>query len=291
MAVSLRHLISDPRPDFAFEISEGGIAWVRPSTPAQPGFVPFQSGVLAVSPLKDNVQRPDILAGAVSQVAGGGSTRKRRRAVVILPDYCARVAVLDFDAFPSDPNEQMSLVRFRMKKAVPFDVESAAVRYFAQPAETGSNRYNVVVVVVALEILARYEAPFRAAGLHAGYVTTSSLAAMELDAQKGVSMLAKLSGRVLSVSVLNGAVLKLLRTVELSEVTDEEILAVLFPTIAFIEDEFKTRPERLLECGFDGAVSHKVRDELGVLAEPLNSRWGMPTQHNAGLLGYLESLK
>jgi hypothetical protein len=35
------------------------------------------------------------------------------RAAVILPDYCARVAVLDFDAFPDDPEEQQALVRFR----------------------------------------------------------------------------------------------------------------------------------------------------------------------------------
>ena len=33
-------------------------------------------------------------------------------------------AVLAFDQFPTDPREQASLVRFRMKKSVPFDVET-----------------------------------------------------------------------------------------------------------------------------------------------------------------------
>ena len=40
--------------------------------------------------------------------------KKRREAALILPDYCARVAVLDFDSFPADPKEQLSLVRFRL---------------------------------------------------------------------------------------------------------------------------------------------------------------------------------
>ncbi len=31
---------------------------------------------------------------------------------LILPDYAARVSVLDFDAFPTSPEEQLSLIRF-----------------------------------------------------------------------------------------------------------------------------------------------------------------------------------
>ena len=42
--------------------------------------------------------------------------RKRRDVALILPDYCTRIAVLDFDNFPSDPKEQVSLVRFRLKE-------------------------------------------------------------------------------------------------------------------------------------------------------------------------------
>ena len=51
---------------------------------------------------------------------------------MILPDYAARVTVLDFDAFPSVAEEQASLVRFRVKKTIPFDIDSAAVSYFPQ---------------------------------------------------------------------------------------------------------------------------------------------------------------
>ena len=43
-----------------------------------------------------------------------------------------------------------------MKKSVPFDVESAAVSF--QPMYWGEGQNEVVVVVAALEIVARYEA-------------------------------------------------------------------------------------------------------------------------------------
>jgi type IV pilus assembly protein PilM len=289
MLDGLKHLLTEPPPDYAFELSETGIAWARPGT-GQPSFEALEPDVLSVSPLRDNVLKPEILRDRISRIVGAGSTRKRRRAVLILPDFCARVAVLDFDTFPKDEAEQMSLVRFRMKKSVPFDFESALIRYHAQ-TDSATNRVELIVVVVSLEILARYEAPFRTIGLHAGQVTTSTLAALQLDGHTGVSLLAKVSGRVLSAAVLKNGVLWMLRTVELHELTPAEIVAVLFPTAAYVEDELETRPERLLACGMDPRLAGDVAQELGVPYEPLKSRWGNPAEHNAGLLGYLESVR
>ena len=118
---------------------------------------------------------------------------------LILPDYSTRISVLDFDSFPTDAKEQLALVRFRLKRSVPFDVESAAVSYWAQTGEKG--KMDVVVVMAPLEIVSRYEAPFRAAGMNPGLVTTSSLAALELAPEAGLSVIAKLTGHVLTVMV------------------------------------------------------------------------------------------
>ena len=59
---------------------------------------------------------------------------------------------------------------------------------------------DVVVVAAALEIVARYEAPFRAAGLHPGLVTTSGIAMVDLERGPDISVIARLSGRVLTSS-------------------------------------------------------------------------------------------
>src|SRR5579885_1236141 len=160
----LTALVKDPPPAYVFELSEAGISMARIGAHAGITFRPLAPGVISVSPLRDNILIPDDLAAAVRELAPVNGNRKRRDAALVLPDNCVRISVLDFDHFPSDAREQLSLVRFRMKKSVPFDVEEAAVSYWAQAA--WDKRVDVVAVVTPLEIVARYEAPFRAAGLN-----------------------------------------------------------------------------------------------------------------------------
>ncbi len=159
--MNLASLFRDPPPAYAFEVSEAGIASADLAKAPQTEFHPLTPGTVSVSPLRDNILMPDELAAAVRGLAPVNGNRRRKDIALILPDYCARIAVLDFDSFPADAKEQISLVRFRMKKSVPFDVESAAVGYWTQ---TSGGKVDVVAAVAPFEIIARYEAPFRAAG-------------------------------------------------------------------------------------------------------------------------------
>jgi len=289
---SLVNLLKDPPPTHVFELSEEGIAFARVGEPAQQHFKPLQAGVLQVSPAHDNIQQPQLFQELIHQVAPPNGHR-RRRAALILPDHCARVAVLDFDAFPTDPEEQLALLRFRMKKSVPFDVDSAIVSYTAQTAPKNSDKVEVLVAVMANEIVGRYEAPFRAAGFHPGMITTSSLAALNLMEPDQISMLVKLGGRILSVLVLDGSTLKLARSVEMDDARPEDIESVLHPTVAYIEDELKSKPKRIWLCGFgsdSSELAERWQAEWGVAVEPLRARFGAPGRNNAGLLGYLESV-
>jgi type IV pilus assembly protein PilM len=273
-------LIGDPPPSHLFELSEAGLAY---SQGGQTGFAPFEPGTLVASPVEDNVLRADALSGIIAKLAAPGNSKKRRPAAVILPDYAARVTVLDFDSFPSAPAEQISLIKFRIKKTIPFDIESAAVSYFVQaPA---NKRIEVVAVTVALEVIARYEALFRGAGYQPGVVTTSMLAALNLYQGDGVSILAKLSGRTMTVAAIQANRIKLFRCLTLEESSEEEILSVLHPTFAYVEDELSAPADKLLLCGFPD-----VPRNLPCAAEPLRSRFGSPGAYNAGLLGYMEQI-
>jgi len=277
----ITHLVKDPPPDHIFELSEAGIAYARNG---ETGFQTFEPGVLAVSPVADNLLRPDAVASALARIAPPNGA-KRRPAAVILPDYAARVSLLDFDAFPSSPEEQLPLVRFRVKKTIPFDIDSAAVSYWAQPAsaKAGAKKIEVVAVTVSHEILARYEAIFRAANLYPGEVTTSGLATLNLYNGAGVVVIAKLTGNVLTVMAVDDGRLKLFRCLMIEEGSNEEILAVLNPTFAYIEDELGQKPEKLLLCGFAQPL-----EGLNLEMEPLRSHLSTPNAYNAGLLGYLE---
>jgi type IV pilus assembly protein PilM len=283
----ITRLVKDPAPEHVFELSEAGIAYSRYG---ETGFQALEPGVLAVSPLADNLLQPGAVTQALARIAPGNGN-KRRPAAVILPDYAARVSLLDFDSFPSAPEEQLPLVRFRVKKTIPFDIDSAAVSYWAQPATTkaGAKKIDVVAVTVSLEILARYEAVFRAANLHPGEVTTSGLAALNLCHEEGVAVIAKLTGNVLTVMAVEDGMLKLFRCLTVAGDGDEEgindeILAVLNPTFAYIEDALGQKPQKMLLCGFSTPPAG-----LNLDVEPLRSRWGSPNAYNAGLLGYLEA--
>jgi type IV pilus assembly protein PilM len=287
---SLTSLLKDPPPAMAFEISEAGVAVARLGQRTEFDFAPVETGAVEVSPLKDNVIDIDAFGAAV-RAAAGPAQRKRREVALILPDFATRSAVLDFDSFPTDPKEQLSLVSFRVKRSVPFDVESAAISFHAQPGV--GKRVDVVVVMAPLEIVSRYEAPFRAAGWTPGFVTTSSLAAMEMAPENGLHVIAKLSGRVLTVLVRDKATLKMVRCLELPSAELDDVAACLFPTFVYIEDNLGAAAERLLLCGFGSDTDWAQRrfaEELGIVVEPVRSPFGAPGEYDAGLLGYLRSL-
>jgi type IV pilus assembly protein PilM len=287
----LKALVEDPPPAMAFEISEAGIAAARLDAKAELRYWPLKPGTLAVSPMKENVVDPDDFGAAVRALAGPAQGRKHKDAALILPDYCTRTVVLDFDGFPSDPKEQLSLIRFRLKRSVPFDVDSAAIGYHAQPAV--NKRVDVVAAVAPLEIVSRYEAPFRAAGMHPGLVTASALAALELAPEGGLTAMAKLSGHTLSVMVRSKGSLKLARCVDLASAELEEVAGVLIPTFVYAEDNLGGRPEKLYLCGFGARAEDSARwleAELEVETDLARSPLGTPGENNAGLLGYLRSL-
>jgi type IV pilus assembly protein PilM len=291
MLDKLKSLLQDPPPGMAFEISEAGIAAARIGARAEMEWHPLKPGTLAVSPLKENVIDADEFSMAVRALAGTQTARRRKDVAVILPDFSARISVLDFDSFPADAKEQAALVRFRLKRSVPFDVESAVVSYWAQ--NTANKRVDVVVVMAPLEIVSRYEAPFRAAGMIPGLVTTSSVAALELASEVGLSVMAKLSGHVLTVLVRQKGALKLARCLELPSTDLSDVAAVLLPTFVYVEDNLGGRADRLILCGFGAETDEAQRrfqEELGVEVEPLRSPLGTPGENNAGLLGYLRSI-
>jgi type IV pilus assembly protein PilM len=278
-------LFQDPPPELAFEIGPSSVALARAVSGAHALVEELPAGAISPSPIRDNLIEPEALSQAIKSLLSKlGSSRRQRRAVLILPDHSARVSVLDFDRFPDKAEEQLPLLQFRLKKTLPYDVESAAISYFTQPVTKKGSR-EIVAVATPLEVVARYEAPFRAANIHAGIVTVSHLAMLDLVAPAGVTIVAKLSGGILTVMAIDHGALRLVRSLELTEITLDEIAADLYPTFAYSEDSFGSRPETLMLCGFGDLAQDAARrfeEELSAKVEILPYR-------NPGLAGYLHS--
>ena len=90
---------------------------------------------------------------------------------VWVPEAWYRTSFMRFDcgsvdhfAPPDDRRlsdlDATTLVRFRVKKTIPFDIDAAALSYYVQP-HSGKGKIEVVAVTVGLEIVSRYEALFR----------------------------------------------------------------------------------------------------------------------------------
>lgn len=149
---------------------------------------------------------------------------------------------------------------------------------------------EVVAAAMSLDVIARYEALLRNAGFHPGEVTTSSLAALALHSNSGLSVVAKLAGRVLTAMVIQDDILKLFRCVELEQADEEEVLLVVYPTLAYVEDELGTRVDRLVLCGFHSAALTGVTvPRASLISSGSISGASEAGGWNAGLLGYLES--
>lgn len=296
---SLPGFLKDPPPEFVFEIAADGIAMVanvsrtRPPAPLQT--VPLTPGVVAPSPVRENIPDPDRFAEAVRKLAPPAAGRNaKRRAALILPDNSVRIAVLDFDALPAKEEERRPLINFRLRKSVPFDVDDAALSYFPQPGN------KVIVALAPSEIVAHYEAPFRAAGFDPGLVTVSSLAMLDLFPVAGSIVIARLSPGALTVLAVNDGVVTIVRSLERAHAgTDEaaladplaDIITDVYPTLAYIEDQSGSRPAKMFTVGLshagfgpDAEVSARLARELEIPVESLDSAW-------PGIAGYLESLK
>jgi hypothetical protein len=100
---------------------------------------------------------------------------KERQTTLVLPDAAVRVLLLEFEQLPAKPAEALAVVRFRLKKLLPFDADDAAVSY--QVMSSGKSVVRVLAVAVPKEVLAEYEALVREAGFEPGAVMPSTLAA------------------------------------------------------------------------------------------------------------------
>ena len=191
----------------------------------------------------------------------------------------------------------MALLRFRLRKSVPFHIEGAQLAYSIQVDDT--KQVEVLVVAIARPILEEYESIFTEAGYRIGLVTPSSLATLRLcaGAEKELTLLAKAAGSTLSVLLMEQSRLRLVRSLDF-EGADEElkrngqtVLPLLQQTLAYAEDQIGQSVGRILLCGFGSdtdALGELAQREFRVPYAQVRSRFGTAAQENAGLLGLLE---
>src|SRR5580698_7543080 len=146
-----------------------------------------EAGVTAASGIGNSAAN-----GIVGGVTGGTAGRAKlvaavrsalesvclraREVTVVVPDAAVRVLLLDFDELPAKPVEALPVVRFRLKKLLPFDADDAAVSY--QVMSTTRDGLQVLAVAMPREVQEEYESLVREAGFEPGAILPSTLAAL-----------------------------------------------------------------------------------------------------------------
>lgn len=139
---------------------------------------------------------------------------KTREVTLVVPDSAVRVLLLDFDELPAKAAEALPVVRFRLKKLLPFDADDAAVSY--QIMATSKGIVQVIAVAMPREVLADYENVVREAGFEPGAVLPSTLAALAGLSEGDIPMLVVNAGSEgVTTAIVKGNSLLLHRTVDL----------------------------------------------------------------------------
>jgi type IV pilus assembly protein PilM len=133
---------------------------------------------------------------------------------VIVPDAAVRVLFVDFDQLPSKAAEALPVVRFRLKKLLPFDADEAMVSY--QVMTTGKDSVKLLAVAMPKAVLEEYESAVLAAGYLPGAVLPSTLAALAgLDEAEAPVLVVNAGLGTVTTAIVQGGVLTLHRSVDM----------------------------------------------------------------------------
>ena len=247
--------------------------------------------------LEANLRERKRVFDTVRETLGGLNSRSRD-VIAVLPDAAVRVMLLDFETLPANRAEAESVVRFRLKKSLPFDLDKAKISYHAQPAAGG---LKVVAAVALTSVIEDYESVFREAGYSPGIVLPSMLAALGAADADRPTLVVKVDARTTSIAILDKNQLLLFRTLENPRgvtITGEQLAEEVYPSVVFFQDTYHLNIEHIFVAGLadSGGAVPALRAQTGAEVTELvaNSQLGasvgsIPKWRMAGVVGALLS--
>jgi type IV pilus assembly protein PilM len=217
-------------------------------------------GAIVPSAVETNI----VNTAAVKSATASAINRLRGRdedVALILPDPVIRVFVQHFEDFPRSPQEAIPMLRWKLKKSVPFEADETLISYMRQaPREDG---VDVVTALARLRIIREYESLAEGVGLRPGVVLSSSLAAVSLLDEEKPTLLARVSGSALTTVIVRNGVLCGYRCTELPargiELTPQMLLEEIFPVAAYYQDTWQEGIQSVRVAGMGSRLPEFVR--------------------------------
>ena len=229
-----------------------------------------------------NIHDPAAFAGVLHGVLDRITPRPKRVAL-ILPDTVVKVSMLRFDRVNAKPQEFEQLVRWQMRKTVPFRIEEAQLSWEGA-AETQGGGREFLVVAARRDIIESYERACEAAGVHAGIIDIASInlvnavLATAPAAASGDWLLVHTAPESATLIVVRNGRVIFYRN-RPSEGAVQDMGDLVHQTAMYYEDRLGGQSfGRVVLAGasaFGGDADHvrrQIEDRLGVRVDPLDVR-------------------
>jgi type IV pilus assembly protein PilM len=268
-------LEATPHPPLAIEITPDCVAaarWSRTGGLDNLAVQPLPRGAIVPSAVEVNLVNPSAVRSVMTSVCRQLRT-KEEEVALLLPDPVIRVFVQHFEEFPRKSEEALPMLRWKLKKSVPFEADETVLSYMLQsPRESG---VDVVTALARLRIIREYEGLAEAAGLLPGVILSSSLAALSLLAAERPTLLARISGTGLTTAIVRDGVLCGYRSTELpassDELTSQMLLEEIFPLAAYYQDTWHDGIQSVLLAGLGNRLPQFIPPLEGEFHCPVRS--------------------
>jgi len=258
-----RWLDALPHISLAVEVAPERVAaarWGRADSLDGYAVEPLPAGALIPSAVETNIVNSAAVRAAVTSVCERLRSHDEDVAM-ILPDTVIRVFVQHFEEFPRSAAEAEPMLRWKLKKSVPFEADETVISYMRQaPRESG---LDVVTALARLRIIREYESLVEGLGLYPGVVLSSSLAAISLLDDEKPTLLARVSGSSLTTAIVRGGILCGYRCTELpargAGLTPQMLLEEIFPVAAYYQDTWQETIRSVRVAGLGSRLTEFVK--------------------------------
>lgn len=284
---SIGSLFASPPPPAAVEVSSRSLGVValavHGGAPTITGhsIEPLPAGL--VTPIMNGVNVHDQAAFTEAlKTAVDRIVPRPKRVALILPDTVVKVSMLRFDKATAKPQEFEQLVRWQMRKTVPFRIEEAQLSW-AEGAETQGGGREFLVVAARRDIVETYERACDAAGVHAGIIDITSINLVNavlatMPASRGDWLLVYIAPESATLIVVRDGRVIFYRN-RPSEAGVHDMGDLVHQTAMYYEDRLGGRAfARVVLSGAStsgtdpGQVRRQVEDRLGLRVDALDVR-------------------
>ena len=264
----MKKLFGSPRPLWACEFTARHvvIAGVDSSRKKVAGKIvaPLPSGAIVGSLAEKNIVDVaavrDLTKDALRQVGHRGFEIS-----VVIPDESSRITFVTVESLAGKTEDRDAFIRWKLKKSVPFDVDTAQMAYQVLGPHEGPDGkgFDVMVALSPRAIVQEYEELLERLDLHAGYIIPSGVAVMNLypaptpGLRAEDTLLVKIAPDSVATTIFQNHRPRFYR-----RVTDMPLYDAVYPTMMYYQDKLGGHNlSNAMLCSYDKTVGREV-DEL-----------------------------